>query len=395
MTPRPLPGVVFLAGIVVGSIVSFFSIHMLSSSSHLRRAEQSDAVLHLTREIDVHLLCNISGKALSLQGTDSPASDSLKSSLKENDDRPSHSPPMSHDEINKQVVPKEEIHFADDHHHHDEMEIAQELAKKVRVLCWVMTSPENHKTRAIHVQATWGKRCDKLLFVSEQTDTSLPVLKVSVDHGREHLTAKTMTAFDHIFEDHFDEADWFLKADDDTYVVVENLKYFLSSQNSSNAVFFGHHFKTIVKQGYFSGGGGYVLSKEALRRFGKRQKGACRDDNGAEDAEMGKCMELLGVRTGDSRDKLGRGRFHCFNPETHIHGGYPDWYYSYDKYGAQKGIESISDYAITFHYVSVEQLYNLEFYVYHLRPYGIINGLQNLNRGSVQMTTLPQSNRSS
>lgn len=118
MTPRPLPGVVFLAGIVVGSIVSFFSIHMLSSSSHLRRAEQSDAVLHLTREIDVHLLCNISGKALSLQGTDSPASDSLKSSLKENDDRPSHSPPMSHDEINKQVVPKEEIHFADDDHHH-------------------------------------------------------------------------------------------------------------------------------------------------------------------------------------------------------------------------------------------------------------------------------------
>lgn len=216
------------------------------------------------------------------------------------------------------------------------MAIAQDLAKKVRVLCWVMTSPENHKTRAIHVQATWGKRCDKLLFVSEQTDASLPVLKVSVDHGREHLTAKTMTAFDHIFEDHFDEADWFMKADDDTYVVVENLKYFLSSQNSSDAVFFGHHFKTIVKQGYFSGGGGYVLSKEALRRFGKRQKGTCRDDNGAEDAEMGKCMELLGVRTGDSRDKLGRSRFHCFNPETHIHGGYPDWYYSYDKYGAQK-----------------------------------------------------------
>jgi len=44
-----------------------------------------------------------------------------------------------------------------------------------------------------------------------------------------------------------------------------------------------------------------------------------------------------------------------------------------------QGIESISDYAITFHYVNVEQLYNLEFYIYHLRPYGIVSGLQDLN----------------
>ena len=79
-----------------------------------------------------------------------------------------------------------------------------------------------------------------------------------------------------------------------------------------------------------------MLSKEALRRFAKRDKGECRDDFGAEDAEMGQCMEKLGVKAGDSRDSLGRSRFHCFNPETHIHGGYPDWYLWYDKYGAQK-----------------------------------------------------------
>lgn len=213
------------------------------------------------------------------------------------------------------------------------------MAKRVRVLCWVMTSPDNHKTRATLVQETWGKRCDKLLFVSEREDkslTNLTFLEVSVEHGREHLTAKTMSAFDHIYEKHIDEADWFIKADDDTYIVVENLRYFLSSQNTNEPIYFGHHFKTIVKQGYFSGGGGYVLSKEALRRFGGRKKGSCREDQGAEDAEMGKCMEMLGVKTGDSRDRLGRSRFHCFNPETHIHGGYPDWYYSYDKYGAKK-----------------------------------------------------------
>jgi len=48
--------------------------------------------------------------------------------------------------------------------------------------------------------------------------------------------------------------------------------------------------------------------------------------------------------------------------------------------GWLQGVESISDYAITFHYISVEQLYNLDFYVYHLRPYGIVSGLQELNQ---------------
>lgn len=59
-----------------------------------------------------------------------------------------------------------------------------------------------------------------------------------------------------------------------------------------------------------------------------------------------------------------------------------------------QGIESISDYAITFHYVGVQQLYYLEFYIYHLRPYGIISGLQDLNTGAKKNTTLLQSNGS-
>ena len=39
-----------------------------------------------------------------------------------------------------------------------------------------------------------------------------------------------------------------MQADDDTFVIVENLRYFLSSHDPSEPVWFGHHFKTIVRQ---------------------------------------------------------------------------------------------------------------------------------------------------
>lgn len=294
-------------------------------------------------------------------------------------------PILTHEDLEKiqeLIKPIQPIQFKDSHSHHDDDKLAKELEKKIRVLCWVMTSPQNLEKKAVHVRTTWAHRCNKLVFISSKNDTEFPTVGIDVPEGREHLTGKTMKAFRYVYDNHFDEADWFMKADDDTYVILENLRYFLSSQNKDDPIYFGHHFKTIVKQGYFSGGAGYVLSKEALRRFGERGNDSkvCRQDGGAEDAEFGRCMENLGVKVGNSTDKLGRSRFHCFDLETHLMGGYPDWYYQYDAHGAQKGKESISDYAISFHYVSPAKMYGLEFYIYHLRPFGIRSGVQKLNR---------------
>lgn len=102
--------------------------------------------------------------------------------------------------------------------------------------------------------------------MSSQADPSLPSVDLPVQEGRDHLWAKTKLAHKYLFEHHLQDADWFLKADDDTYVVVENLRFMLQHHNHSDPVYFGCKFKPYVKQGYMSGGAGYVLSKEALVR---------------------------------------------------------------------------------------------------------------------------------
>uniref|UniRef100_A0A3B3ZZJ7 N-acetylgalactosaminide beta-1,3-galactosyltransferase n=1 Tax=Periophthalmus magnuspinnatus TaxID=409849 RepID=A0A3B3ZZJ7_9GOBI len=120
-----------------------------------------------------------------------------------------------------------------------------------RILCWIMTSPKNLQSRTVHARETWAKRCDVTLYMSS-TETAFPTVALNVSEGRENLYWKTIRAFQYIHDKHLDQADWFFKADDDTFVVVENLHLILSSFNPEEPYYLGRRFSPFVKQGYFS-----------------------------------------------------------------------------------------------------------------------------------------------
>lgn len=194
-----------------------------------------------------------------------------------------------------------------------------DLHDEVRILCWVLTYEFNHQTKAQAVRDTWGKRCNKLVFISTTLSENLNILLVNVTEDRKYLWGKSKQGLQQVYENYGNDFDWFLKADDDTWIFMENLRHFLYAYSPETPIYFGCKLKPFVSQGYMSGGAGYVLSREAVRRFNEvalKDGYKCwNGTEGNEDVEIGKCLANVGVLAGDSRDDLQQARFLPFPPD--------------------------------------------------------------------------------
>ncbi|XP_073840167.1 glycoprotein-N-acetylgalactosamine 3-beta-galactosyltransferase 1-like [Musca autumnalis] len=254
--------------------------------------------------------------------------------------------------------------------------IDQDVHNNTRILCWILTQPENHLTKAIHIRHTWGRKCNKLLFISSQEDSALQTIALPIMEGRQHLWEKTKLALKYIYDNHFNDADWFLKADDDTYVIMENLRLFLSTHPLNEPLYFGCKLQQHIKQGYMSGGAGYVLSQKALEKFATEafdNKIVCSREYRAEDLQLGMCLENIGVVAGESRDADGMERFIPLAPHDVMPTIRSDWYAKLVYHEPTKNVSCCSTTAISFHYLIPEEFYVIEYLLYKLKSLNLYN----------------------
>ena len=79
-----------------------------------------------------------------------------------------------------------------------------------KLLCWVLTQPLMHETRARAVKETWGKDCDTLLFITTEESDFLQtvVLDLGEAESRNTLWLKSQNAWMYMYQNYIDKADW-------------------------------------------------------------------------------------------------------------------------------------------------------------------------------------------
>ena len=209
------------------------------------------------------------------------------------------------------------------------------LKRKVRLLCFVMPkhsdSPSLLKYFGIHshsalafdtasaIMKTWGRRCNKMVFFGRSPNVRPPGVSVLAikspigDSWSALREAMIQVAIN--YQEHYD---WFLKVELETYVVIENLRYYLAVFDAAQPHYFGHVYKSWGVQ-YNAQEAGFVLSSGALRRLHNALiKGLCEPSARVGDVELGRCLSDIGIEPSDTRDSRWRGRFLALDPEDHL-----------------------------------------------------------------------------
>ncbi|KAH8238801.1 hypothetical protein KR038_000819 [Drosophila bunnanda] len=259
--------------------------------------------------------------------------------------------------------------------------VARRMFRSVRILCLVLTWPKGYMHGVKSISETWGRHCNRVLYYSQSRLSGVEgaeTVALNVSDERNMLWGKTKAAFRHAYRHYRHEADWFYKADDDTYAIMENMRLMLRPYSPDTPIYFGSTFN-LDSQIYMSGGAGYVLSRKAVELFvdATGEKSLCQPGpRGVEDFEMGRCMDTLNVKIGDSTDLYGRHRFFSLPLQYFLTSQENDefWLSKYLVHTCKTGIQCCSTYSISVHNVSPNEMHFLEAVLYEGRPYGLIAG---------------------
>ncbi|WKY10570.1 hypothetical protein Q1695_002716 [Nippostrongylus brasiliensis] len=237
---------------------------------------------------------------------------------------------------------------------------AQRLPRSGQLFCWVQTSKMYHDTRALAINETWLSRCDHgQLFTGDffpSNDIPYSTVFAGIPDSYYNLFFKSRYAFFYIYHYISKDFDWYMKADDDTYVIVEHLKEYLSKLDPNKPYYLGYTLKPYLKNGYNAGGAGYVLSKAALKIFNEflySNETLCPDDI-YEDVGIGRCLANVGIYPHDTRNSRGQNRFNTYTPNDVFHATKNDPAWTF--YKEKTGYDAFANDFISFHHLTPDEI---------------------------------------
>ncbi|KAH7695275.1 chondroitin disaccharide polymerase, partial [Aphelenchoides avenae] len=174
------------------------------------------------------------------------------------------------------------------------------------LLVGIMTAAKYVDTRAYNVWRTWARHIPGkvLFFVAENTVSvheDMPLVRLRGVDDTYPPQKKSFAMLRWMYDNHLNDFEWFMRADDDLYVRGDRLEEFLRSLDSNKAHLIGQaglgnsaeygQLALGPKDNYCMGGPGVVLSREALRSVAPHLQSCLMElMTTHEDVEIGRCV---------------------------------------------------------------------------------------------------------
>lgn len=198
----------------------------------------------------------------------------------------------------------------------------------------VMTARKLLHTRATAINQTWGKYAPKLEFYVaspnlttgpkrvQSSDSSEPlplILLPGISDGYPPLT-KFFRMLEYMAEHYIEEFNWFMRADDDSYVRMPELLDFLHQLDSSKNLYIGAPgvgrpedlglIQLYTNELYCLGGPGTLFSRTLLKKLAPHLEECLAEATSYhDDAEVGKCISRrIGIQCTSSNEVSSMGQ---------------------------------------------------------------------------------------
>ncbi|TGZ72866.1 hypothetical protein CRM22_001838 [Opisthorchis felineus] len=238
-------------------------------------------------------------------------------------------------------------------------------ARRARVLCYV-DAKSNLTT--IHIRNTWGRRCERVWFENVRKRSKLSVVRANASWS------KLTSVIRHLYTD-VEFYDFYLHAESQTYVLMENLQLQMQSHLPEEPHIIGHKFQGPPMRPYYNSAS-YVLSRAAVRKIVEdalEQHPECPapKETKAERLLIA-CGDVVGMIQYEASDDNGIYLFYPIGLKE-LYSKMLKFKYLRSRNQLRSRWRNIrlSHRQIALHSVSPMMMYVMEFILYHLHPIGL------------------------